>query len=156
MLPGFSSGLGRRQRFGDKRRTLKLIRHKSSKIRTRLARAESSQEDHESTSGKVSKLAVPLATYTGWNFTNADQGDPDTLVALAGSYVPFAATRRQREATKDPRPSIEERYASRQDFLTQVEHAGRELIGQRYLLEEDLSSILERAEQHWDLLMGAN
>ena len=113
--------------------------------------------DGNETSGiRHPEVAVPLATYTGWNFTNADQGDPDTLVALAGSYVPFAATRRQREATKDPRPSIEERYASRQDFLTQVEHAGRELIGQRYLLEEDLSSILERAEQHWDLLMGAN
>ena len=26
---------------------------------------------------------------------------------------------------------------------------------QRYLLEEDLSPILERAAQHWDLLMGA-
>ena len=99
---------------------------------------------------------MPLATYTGWNFTNADQGDPDTLVALAGSYVPFATTRRQREATNDPRPSIEERYATRQDFLAQVESAGRELITQRYLLEEDLPSILERAAEHWDLLMGAN
>ena len=85
--------------------------------------------DGNETSGiRHPEVAVPLATYTGWNFTNADQGDPDTLVALAGSYVPFATTRRQREATNDPRPSIEERYATRQDFLAQVESAGRELI----------------------------
>ena len=102
------------------------------------------------------EVAVPLATYTGWNFTNPDQGDPDTLVALAGGYIPFAATKAQREARQDPRPSIEERYSSREDFLTRIETAGRELIGQRYLLEKDLSSILLRAGQHWDLLMGAN
>ena len=113
--------------------------------------------DGNETSGiRHPEVAVPLATYTGWNFANPDQGDPDTLVALAGSYIPFAATRQEREARRDPRPSIEERYESRQDFLTRIEMAGRELISQRYLLEEDLSPILERAAQHWDLLMGAN
>jgi hypothetical protein len=101
------------------------------------------------------EVAVPLATYTGWNFADADQGDPDTLVALAGSYIPFPATRAQREATKDPRRSIEERYSSRQDFLTQIEVEGRKLISQRYLLEDDLAPILERAADHWDLLTGA-
>ena len=102
------------------------------------------------------EVAVPLATYTGWNFTNPDDGDPDTLVALAGSYIPFPATREQRARTRDPRPAIEERYASRDDFLTRVETAGRELIEQRYLLDADLSPILERAAAHWDLLMGSN
>jgi hypothetical protein len=113
--------------------------------------------DGNETSGvRHPEVAVPLATYTGWNFTNPDQGDPDTLVALAGAYIPFPATRKQREATKDPRRSIEERYSSRQDFLSQVEAAGRNLVGQRYLLEQDLSSILERAGEHWDLLTDAN
>ena len=60
-----------------------------------------------------------------------------------------------REGPNDPRPSIEERYTSREDFLGRVEAAGRALIGQRYLLAEDLSSVLDRAAQHWDLLMGA-
>ena len=101
------------------------------------------------------EVAVPLATYTGWNFTNPDQGDPDTLVALAGSYIPFPATREQRKNANDPRRSIEERYASRDDYLARVETAGQELISQRYLRAEDLAPILERAAQHWDLLMGA-
>lgn len=102
------------------------------------------------------EVAVPLATYTGWNFTNADNGDPNTLVALAGSYIPFPSTRAQRERTSDPRRSIEERYSSRDDFLAQVEAAGRELIAQRYLLEADLRPILDRAGEHWSLLMDSN
>ncbi len=102
------------------------------------------------------EVEVPLATYTGWNFANPDQGDPDTLVALAGGYIPFPATKADREARRDPRQSIEERYSSRQDFLDRIETAGRDLIKQRYLLEPDLSPILERAAEHWDLLTGAN
>ena len=102
------------------------------------------------------EVDVPLATYTGWNFTNPDNGDPSSLVALAGSYIPFPATREQRERTNDPRRSIEERYASRDDFLAEVEAAGRELIAQRYLLDADLRSILNRAGEHWDVLIGSN
>ena len=109
--------------------------------------------DGNETSGiRHPELAVPLATYTGWNFTHPDAGDPNTLVALSGAYVPFPVTRKAREATNDPRPSIEERYASREGFLARVEAAGRELIDQRYLLADDLSAVVERAAQHWDLL----
>jgi hypothetical protein len=32
-----------------------------------------------------------------------------------GSLIPFARTRREREATGDPRPSLEERYGGRDD-----------------------------------------
>lgn len=113
--------------------------------------------DGNETSGiRHPEVAVPLATYTGWNFTDADQGDPNTLVALAGSYIPFPATTAQREAARDPRRSIEERYRSRQDFLTRIETAGRKLVAERYLLEDDLAPILERAAEHWDLLMVAH
>ena len=113
--------------------------------------------DGNETSGIVHpEVAVPLATYTGWNFTDPDDGDPNTLVALAGSYIPFPATREERQRRRDPRPSIEERYYSRDDFLTRIETAGQDLIQERYLLEDDLPAILERAGQHWDLLVGGN
>ena len=111
--------------------------------------------DGNETSGiRHPEVVVPLATYTGWNFTNPSDGDPDTLVSLAGAYIPFSPTREAREARKDPRPSIEERYASRQGFLSRVEAEGRQLVSERYLLEKDLRSVLERASAHWDLLMG--
>ena len=114
-------------------------------------------DDGNETSGiRHPEVSVPLATYTGWNYFNPDHGDPDTLVPLAGSYIPFSSTRTQREVRQDPRPAIEERYASRQDFLTQIEDAGRRLVKERYLLEADLPPILTRAADHWDLLMDAH
>ena len=110
--------------------------------------------DGNETSGiRHPEVEVPLATYTGWNFTHPDAGDPNTLVSLAGSYIPFPTTRADRERIDDPRPSIEERYSSRKNFLSKVEDAGRNLIDQRYLLEDDLAPILERAGEHWDLRM---
>lgn len=110
--------------------------------------------DGNETSGiRHPEVAVPLATYTGWNFRKAGHGDPGELVPLAGSYVPFAATREERERSNDPRPSVEERYASRADYLQKVRAAGEDLIRRRYLLAGDLTPILERAGRHWDLIV---
>ena len=36
---------------------------------------------------------------------------------MVGSMIPFARTRAEREKSGDPRPSIEERYASREEYL---------------------------------------
>jgi Alpha/beta hydrolase domain len=108
--------------------------------------------DGNETSGiRHPEIAVPLATYTGWNFRKPEPGAADQLVPLAGSYIPFPATREERERLHDPRPSVEERYASRANYLEKVREAGEQLVRQRYLLKEDLAPILERAGQHWDL-----
>lgn len=100
------------------------------------------------------ELAVPLATYTGWNFNNPATGDPDELVALAGSYIPFAATAAVREANNDPRQSIAERYADREAYLRAVRAAAERLVEERYLLAPDVEPIVQRAGAHWDLLVG--
>ena len=64
-------------------------------------------DDGNETSGILHpEVSVPLATYTGWNFSDPDHGDPDTLVSLAGSYIPFSSTRTQRETRRDPRLAI--------------------------------------------------
>jgi hypothetical protein len=101
------------------------------------------------------ELVVPLATYTGWNFTHQQQGDPDTLFPLLGSYVPFAATAAARSTTNDPRRSVAERYRDKVDFLNQVDEAARELVSGRYLLPGDLGAVVQRASQHWDLVRGS-
>ena len=109
--------------------------------------------DGNETSGiRHPEVAVPLATYTGWNFANEDRGNPDVLWPLAGAYMPFAATRAEREQRNDPRLSIEERYSSKEAYLEQVGEAAEGLVRDRYLLQEDVGPILERAGQHWDLL----
>ncbi len=91
-------------------------------------------------------LAVPLATYTGWFPSNPTSG--------RGLYVPFAVTRAEREAKGDPRLSIEERYEGRAQYLGLVALAGMELIDEGHLLKGDLSEIVDRAAQHWDLRMS--
>ena len=59
---------------------------------------------------KMPEIAVPLATYTGWNLFNAESGPTSLLSSMQGSYIPLPRTRADRERTKDPRTSIEERY----------------------------------------------
>jgi hypothetical protein len=71
---------------------------------------------------------------------------------LVGSTMPFPVTREAREAAGDPRRSIAERYASREDYLERVKKATEALIQARYLLVEDLEEILGQAAQHYDLL----
>src|SRR5260370_12137681 len=65
---------------------------------------------------RLPNVAVPLATYTGWNFRNPSIGQPGELLPLTGSYIPFAATKAAREEARDPRMSIEERYGNRPQY----------------------------------------
>ena len=99
---------------------------------------------------RVPEQAVPLATTTGWNFRAPRFGNPHTIVALAGSYIPFARTRAEREANKDPRPSIEERYGGKDDYLGRIRAAAVGLLKAGFMLEEDVEFSLQRAARHWE------
>ena len=107
-------------------------------------------------------VSVPMATHLGWNRRHADiGGEGQTLSTggasggtLRGSSIPFAATRGEREETGDPRLSIEERYASRQDFLEQIENAARQLVADGYLLEEDVQPLIAQAAEHYEAMAG--
>jgi hypothetical protein len=100
------------------------------------------------------EVAVPLATTTAWNFRRESVGNPGDIFQLLGSYIPFPRTRGEREASGDPRLSIEERYRDVDDYLARVRAAAVELIRQRYMLEEDLDNVLARAQAHWDYAMS--
>jgi hypothetical protein len=103
---------------------------------------------------KMPEIAVPLATYTGWNLFNPESGPASLLSSMQGSYIPLARTRADRERANDPRPSIEERYQSREQYLARVSAASKELVQQGYLLEPDIVKVVERADAHWTLVMG--
>ena len=96
------------------------------------------------------ETAVPLATYTGWNFRSPSIGAPGELFPLRGTYLPFAPTRETREKTHDPRPSVAERYPSRAAYLGQVTESALKLIQDGYVLREDLAGIIAQAEARWD------
>ena len=42
---------------------------------------------------RMPELAVPLATYTGWNLFNENAGPTNTLSSMQGSFIPFAKTK---------------------------------------------------------------
>ncbi|HVQ75173.1 MAG TPA: alpha/beta hydrolase domain-containing protein [Candidatus Binatia bacterium] len=96
------------------------------------------------------EIRVPLATHAGWSLRHKDIGGEEQLLVFAGATVPFARTPREREASCDPRPSIEERYSSRDDYLTRVRAAALELAGRGHLLPEDVELSVAAGARFWD------
>ena len=103
---------------------------------------------------RLPEQAVPLGTYADWAFRSESIGAPDTLIAMAGSFIPFARTRAEREKSGDPRLSIAERYSGRADYLRRVEEAAEGLAQDRYLLREHVRPIVDAAGEHWDWMMS--
>jgi hypothetical protein len=93
--------------------------------------------DGNETSGVLlPDIAVPLATYTGWNLYKAPYPEGE-LCDRDGTYVPFARTRAEREARGDPRPSLEERYGSHAAYVKRYEEAVQRLAPEHLILAED-------------------
>ena len=97
---------------------------------------------------RVPEVAAPLATYAGWNLRK----DSETLAGIVGSALRFANTAEERAAQGDPRPSIRERYPSRETYLEAVRAAAVALMEQRFLLAEDVDRCVAAAAGRWDEL----
>jgi hypothetical protein len=98
---------------------------------------------------RLPEQAVPTATTTGWALRGAESGAAGELCYLDGMALPFAKTAAERAATKDPRPSLAERYQDRNGFLSRIRTAAQELQRRGYLLEEDIEKTVERAARAW-------
>jgi hypothetical protein len=95
-------------------------------------------EDGNETAGvRLPEVAVPVATYTGWNSPDTGPSGEHALKEFAGSSLPFPRTAEDRQETNDPRPSIEERYASRSEYERLARQVTTELVGDRLLLAAD-------------------
>jgi len=93
------------------------------------------------------EIAVPLATFTGWNLWRTETGAENDLVSLDGSCFPFPIRRADREAIGDPRLSIEERYGTIDIYLQALRAYCRGLASRRLLLDEDIDGIVRRQEE---------
>jgi len=98
------------------------------------------------------ELRVPLATFAGWNPRHPDQGAPGDLMSMMGSTFPLARTEAERSRTGDPRPSITERFGSREKYLERVRREAEAMVAERHLLTEDTASVVERAALLWDFV----
>ena len=99
---------------------------------------------------RLPNVAVPLATYTGWTFRSPSIGQPEELLPLTGSFVPFPVTKAARDESADSRVSIEERYGNRALYQELVTAAATKLAQEGYLLNEDVAPVVERALTNWD------
>lgn len=102
---------------------------------------------------RLPELQAPLATYTGWNLRDPSIGAPEQRLSFLGSFIPLPGTAEERKKSGDPRISIAERYASRDQYLGKFEEAAKKLIRQRFLLQQDLPEIRQRGQQEWDAVV---
>ena len=91
---------------------------------------------------RLPDVTVPLATYTGWALRRGAHANDGC--EAAGQYIPFAKTKADREASGDPRRSVEERYASFDNYYNRVKRAVENMIRDRLLLCEDADAQIER------------
>jgi len=75
---------------------------------------------------------APLGTYLGWNITSAGF-HVGQVCNYVGGMVPFAVTKAERQASKDPRPSLEERYGTHDGYVAAVRSAADNAACQGYL-----------------------
>ena len=102
---------------------------------------------------RLPDIAVPLATYTGWNVRHEEMGQGGLMTSgapLFGTTLVFPRTRAERETSGDPRKAIDERYSSKEDYLARVRAAAQTLVRERYLLAEDIEAVVAVAARKWD------
>jgi hypothetical protein len=78
---------------------------------------------------------------------------PQELYSMQGSFLPFPQSKAERVEKHDPRKSIAERYATKQEFMEKVTASANELVKSGYLLEQDVPKVVERSAAEWDYLV---
>ncbi|GBD36887.1 hypothetical protein HRbin36_02015 [bacterium HR36] len=93
---------------------------------------------------RLPDIAVPLATYTGWNLRHRSVGAEGMLANLLGACIPFPRTAEERQKRGDPRQAIKERYRDFADYCQRYRQACDELVRQRLLLPEDRERLIRQ------------
>jgi hypothetical protein len=93
------------------------------------------------------EVAVPLASYTGWNIAVRADG-LRVLVPGLGAAIRMP----KRRSTTDPRPSIEELYGDAEVYKSKARAAAMLLVDGRWMLHEDVQSTTEKAVMRFKIL----
>jgi hypothetical protein len=98
---------------------------------------------------------APLGTYLGWNIVDGRTSPPlaqyrpfhaGQLCDYAGGMIPFAKTKSERDATGDPRLSLEERYKDHAGYVAAVRQATATAVAQGFLLQPAANVLIDQAE----------
>ena len=96
-------------------------------------------DDGNETSGiKMPQVALPLATYTGWNPTAEQMHQPGDTYSMVGSTIPFTKAK------------MVEKYGSKEKYVERAKETIRDLVSRRLLLAEEASKLAEQAAAQWD------
>ena len=102
---------------------------------------------------RLPDVAVPLSTFTGWNLRGASSGAEGQIARAVGSQFPLPGSTEEKLQSADPRVSIQERYPNRDVYLTRVTDQVLQLHTERFLLDADAVSLLDRSSKQSLLLL---
>jgi hypothetical protein len=92
-------------------------------------------------------IAVPLGTYNGWSLRKEGFGEGEQWMNT-GSFVAFARTKAEREASGDTRLSIEERYESHEAYIAAVKQVCDARLSEGLMIQEDADRFNASAEKN--------
>lgn len=96
-------------------------------------------------------VAVPLASYTGWNYPAwFESVETTAAVRLSGAWLPFPADRDERMRRVDGRKSVAERYRGKGFYLESLRKAAEDLVQHRLMFPEDVGRVVEQGGEMWD------
>jgi hypothetical protein len=96
------------------------------------------------------EVLMPLGTRTGFNTRNDAAGFPWATGRWDGSFVPFPRTDAEKQASGDPRPSLQARYANRAAYEAKVRSAAAAVVALGFLLPEDVDVLVDEAGGLYD------
>lgn len=97
---------------------------------------------------RLPEVAVPIASYMGWNLRDEAYGVGGILAGLHGGYHEFPLV----ADPKDSRAAVRDRYPNRETYLSQFTEATLALWRDGFLLAEDAQRLLQEASERrlWD------
>ena len=98
---------------------------------------------------QMPEVAVPLASYTGWNLRSPAIGAPGDLLPFLGSWIPFAADAATQKSRGDSRAPVSRRYSNDKEYLGRIDEAAKGLARRGFVMPEDLTGLHARAAQEW-------
>lgn len=101
-------------------------------------------DGHDIAGIRVPDIDAPLATHTGFGLRKAGFAEGQ-LCGLNGSYLPLSKDVQERNAKRDSRLSIAERYSTRSAYVQQVRVSAERLKTDGLMLEEDVARVLDAA-----------
>ncbi len=96
-------------------------------------------EDGNEASGiRLPDIAVPIGTHSGWNPRRPEAGAPEQIIPMVGFSLFF-----------DP-DEVRRRYPDRDAYATQIRTAAERLVSERYLLAEDVETVVADCLSRYD------